>query len=215
MSEVEGTPREMNFTVADAEGFKDCHRQFVEERRLWMQSASSRFDKLIRLNENRASFYEKLILLDGGTIALSLTLLGGFISRTPAIHLPRQSFLYLACPAWVLLLISIQGCWATIAQFNSANYFLIEQFYTFSNNYHAQLMAIQVDKLSGLVPGLSALASSVRKTGSEETAKYDALVKEAAEMYRKADLYTGIATLPTTVAFILLCIFAVKMLLSV
>ena len=57
-------------------------------------------DKAFRVNENGASFYEKLILFDVGTIALSLTLLGQIVAHTSGGHVPKHPFIWFLCPAW-------------------------------------------------------------------------------------------------------------------
>jgi hypothetical protein len=229
MSDAERAPGEMNFTVANVEALADCYRQLVEEHRSLMQSVSSGVERSLNLNEKGASFYEKLILLDGGTIALSLTFLGAFISRTPVIHLPRQSFLWLVCPAWLLLLGSILCCWRCITAFHIVNRKLHEQFIVLAADFHLRLMGAQIDRSSHLLRGelklgaltfdlsqfISALGSSLTKIVSDQYAKYDALVKEAAESSRKMNRPARMATLPTALAFVLLCVFAVKVLLSV
>ena len=62
---------------------------------------------------------------------------------------------------------------------------------------------------------ISALASSPTKIASDEKAKYDALAKEATERAGEMNRPARIAIRSTTLAFVLLCIFAVKVLLSV
>jgi hypothetical protein len=62
---------------------------------------------------------------------------------------------------------------------------------------------------------VSALASTLTKFASDEKAKYDALVKEATERAGEMNRPARMAILSTSLAFILLCIFAVRVLLSV
>jgi hypothetical protein len=228
MSDAEGAP-EINVTVANVEALADCYRQLVEEHRSFMQSVSSGVERSLNLNEKGASVYEKLILLDGGTIALSLTFLGDFISHTSMIHLPRQSFLWLVCPAWLLLLFSMLCCWRCIKAFHIVNRKLHEQSSVLAADFHLRLMGNEMDRSSHLLRGelkvgaqtfdlsqfISALASSLTKIASEQYAKYDALVKEAAEGAREMNRPARMAILSTTLAFVLLCIFAVRVLLYV
>jgi hypothetical protein len=57
-------------------------------------------------NRQAATFYEKLCLVNGGTLALSLSLLGPALQYGAGHHLPHRTFLEFVVPAWGLLLIS-------------------------------------------------------------------------------------------------------------
>jgi hypothetical protein len=186
-------------------------------------------ERAFRLHENGASFYEKLILLDGGTIALSLTFLGVLIAHTPDGHLPKQPFLWLVCPAWVLLLISICCCWYRIVSFHNLNGTLLQQMCALSSGFYLQYLGIVADRVSVAMHGelrlgqetvdlsqfFSQISAAFRKMASDENSKYDALVLKAIEYGQKPSHPARIAMLSTTLAFVLLCTFAVKTLLSI
>src|ERR1019366_9835916 len=104
--------------------------QITDLRRLNLENTSKLLDKIFKANENGASFYEKLILFDVGTIALSLTLLEQIVAHTPGGHVPRHPFLWFLCPAWFLLLVSIQCCTQRIVGFHNANILLVQQMST-------------------------------------------------------------------------------------
>jgi hypothetical protein len=129
----ETPPGEIGITVSDWQGLQDFFREFRELRRSQLDNASSVLENCFKVNQAGASFYEKLILLDGGTIALSLSLLGAHATGG---HLPKYSLYCFVCPAWVLLLVSIFFCWHRIAQFHNLNKILVQQFSAFSSAYY-------------------------------------------------------------------------------
>lgn len=216
----ETPPDEIKITVSDWQGLQEFFREFKELRRSLLDNASSLLENGFRVNQAGASFYEKLILLDGGTIALSLSLLG---AHAPGGHIPKHALYSLVCPAWVLLLLSIFFCWHRIAQFHNLNKNLAQQFAALSSTYYLQYFGILTTKFSRLTQGeirietekydfssiMSGLATLMMKTANDENTKLSDLVKQATERNEKSRI-ARFAILATELAFILLCIFAVK-----
>jgi hypothetical protein len=177
---------------------------------------------VLKVNEHGASYYEKLLFLDGGTIALSLTLLGALSTRTPGGHVPRIAFFCYVCPAWVLLLTSIFCCRSLMALFHNINRDLVEQVsLTYSSNFALDLGRLST-KLSKSLQGevkldtetvdiswfFAGLSSLLSNEANEARNRISELVQRAAKVETRTA--AKIATAGTYLAFILLCVFAVE-----
>lgn len=222
MSDAENHAGYIRLKGSDLKGIEELLREFMGARRLQLESMLSMTDRAIRSNEGGAHHYERLIILDGGTIALSLTLLGALISHSPG-GLPRVPFLLLVCPAWALLLVSIYCCVRQIARFHSCNKSLIEQAGSLFSDFHLQYFGILMDKAANVMKGeiqagtetldLSDLFSKTSewftKAAKVESDKFNALVQKMAEDSQRRDREAVLATQSMFFAFILLCAFAV------
>lgn len=83
MSDPDESPGYIRLTADDFKAMEELFREFRDARRLYLESVLSMTDRAIKSNESGAHYYERLVVLDGGTIALSLTLLGALISHLP------------------------------------------------------------------------------------------------------------------------------------
>jgi len=112
------SPGEMKVNVTDMQAFRDATRDFMEVQRSFVNEVSRFAESSLKVNENGASFYEKLIFFDGTAIALTVTFLG-FLSGH--LHSSRNALLWLVCPAWALLLLSMYCCSKRVTCFYNAN----------------------------------------------------------------------------------------------
>lgn len=212
----------MKLNVVDVPGFLDTYREMIEERRLYLARLQSQTQQMCAVNEQAAGFYEKLVLLDGGTIALSLTFLGSLLSRTVPYHLPRSVFASLVCPAWCFLLLSIFHSWKRISALLNINASLVAQLCLISDSFHYLWLGVLVKRMSSLTKGelsiggeekdFSQLFSKMGEalTDSEsESKKLTTLIERAAEIGKTTEFNARAASVLTTVALILLCTFAV------
>lgn len=85
---------------------KDYEAAEKEHRKEYREEA----DRTIKLTNQRIGFFEKLIILDAGTFALTLTFLGALSSRIPS-TVPAGIHLSLMYWGWILLLMSILFSW--------------------------------------------------------------------------------------------------------
>jgi len=211
-------------------------------RGAYLENASKVLDKTVRVHENGASFYEKLILFDVGTIALSLTLLGQLVAHTPGGHVPRHPFLWFLCPAWVLLLISVQCCAQLILRFHNVNITLVAQMSKFVLDNHVNYLRVLTTRLSAMIREIalskeqvqqlhfstSAQANPERKaqTLSEVFANMNAALVKAVqdsggvnqllqkmEKDSKKTAAGRVSVGAVTVALVLICIFAIESIL--
>jgi hypothetical protein len=181
----------------------------------------------LKVNDRATGFWEKLILLDGATIALSITFIGSLATRIP--HMPRVSFLCLVCPAWCLLVTSVLCCWV---QMGAIQYLAIADFEV----TRAETQKIQLMRLRGMLQILSAearqavvepitradilevmqrLTDAIAETGRQIESWETHASKErgkvtAAKLPRP---FAKVALYGTATAFILLCAFAVRIIL--
>jgi len=137
--------------MADVEKARELIQESLDVRGSYLENVSKVLDKTVRVHENGASFYEKLILFDVGTIALSLTLLGQLVAHTPGGHVPRHPFLWFLCPAWVLLLVSIQCCAQLILGFHNVNTALVAQMSKLVSDNQANYLRVLITRLSAMI----------------------------------------------------------------
>ena len=140
---------------ASAQKAQDLIDESMSVGRSYLENASKVLDRVLKAHENGASFYEKLILFDVGTIALSLTLLGQIIAHAPGGHVPRHPFLWFLCPAWFLLLVSIQCCTQRIVGFHNVNILLVRQMSTLFSDSHALYLRVLTTRLSVVIGGMA------------------------------------------------------------
>jgi hypothetical protein len=116
---------------------RDCDSALREEA----QEMRERADIILAHNQQQSGFFEKLILLDTGAFALTLTFLGALGSH---IHKPSPSFhLGWMYVGWLLLIVSVVLCWVE-------NYFAYAQTVQMHNAAATQTAARRV-KAKGLI----------------------------------------------------------------
>src|SRR6267154_4689386 len=204
---------------ADVQAIIDFSREFMAARESHIGNASSILERAFKSNENAASFYEKVILFDSATIALSLSFLG-YMTSHQASHIPRVAFLWLVCPAWGLLLSSIYCCSMRVTAFHNTNTALLQQFSGLSSNFYHQHFGILFNRISTRIKSgvrgqnqsldlkqmFSQFAALMMKQADEENAGVANMVNEVVQVERKATPFALIGTLTPIVAVILLCI---------
>ena len=219
--------RELSRPADVAKKMHDLSDQITGLRRSNLENASKLLDTVFKANENGASFYEKLILFDVGTIVLSLTLLGQIIAHTPGAHVPRHPFLWFLCPAWFLLLISINCCTRRMVSFHHANIVLIKQISALAGENYIQDVTVLVSRIPAVVGEIAVaqgesqtLREVLTKSGGallnaakENTGKANELIQKAVESDKKTGIAARIGIIATTMALLLICIFAIESIL--
>lgn len=220
---IEGERDNVLLTAQDA--YKEISDFYVTER----DNAPRLLEMQVRLNEQSISFCEKFILLDGGTIALSLAFIGSVISK--AGHVPTKPFLWLVCPAWCLLLVSILSSWMSMSTIHGIN------LSSFSNRLahieqmsHLQL-GLLLTRLSNAVKNAitepvtnvelqaaqkqmaDALAQVEKSKVSWEKQKAET-ARQAIEHNNRLKRYGIVSFCMTMAGVVLLCLFAVAIVLS-
>lgn len=199
----------------DVQKMRALTDEFLDRNHRYLKDADAVLDKLLKVHESGASFYEKLILFDVGTIALSLTLLGQIVVHATAGHIPRHPFEWYLCPAWVLLLLSIYCCAHRITGVHNVNVRLTLQMSSLLSQHHSHEVTTLLNRISSLT---GAIFSNINKAlvdaVEQEARKVNELIKESADTDKKTAVAARLAMLCTTAALLLICIFTIKSLLA-
>jgi hypothetical protein len=178
-----------------------------------------------RLNEQIIALNEKWMLLDGGTIALSLGFIGSIVSRDG--HVPKHPFEWLVCPAWFLLLLSMYCCWVRMTSIHNLNVASLRVMAADTTTFGLQGLSITINRI--IVEANSAVDRSLLNaeitTALKNLTGSAAMVSEEIKKNQEASLaaqhdsakrsavsgpYEHAAKLMTGLALVLLCAFAIK-----
>jgi hypothetical protein len=209
--------------AADVEAVIEFSGDFMAARLSQLGTVLSILERQFKCHENGAAFYEKVILFDGATIGLSFTLLS-YLSAHQA-HLPRLACLWLVCPAWVLLLISMFYCAMTITSFLNTSTTLLKHFSAVAANYHLQNLGLLANRVSARIKGgfqipnqtgeqveakqvFSQVGGLLMKEGADQNTKIASLLREAST-FEKIRFRFGVAGMSATIlSLLILCVFA-------
>jgi hypothetical protein len=220
----------LRFKVTSVENFLTAITELREAQFSHLTSASALAETIVKVNENGASFYEKIILFDSATIVLSLSFLGALSSHMPGGHLPRHPITWLLCPSWALFLFSIYFFSRHIVTFHNLNVRLVKQLSSLSSSVHYGHIASLIRKASQLVEGeiitkndppidvgelFSAASEALQKIAVDEGKAIEKLIEESTKESRSSGAWARLGYLATTLALILLCVFAIETLLAV
>ena len=227
MSETDGIIDERRDDVLRAaeEAVTGISQLFLRAR----DNATKIAELSFRLNEQVISFSEKLILLDGATIALSLSLIGSLVSHSA--HVPRHPFLWLVCPAWALLLLSMYCSWVRMAAVHAVNLARFNMATAEIEKFELDRLAISVTRLAVEVKNaiVEPVANPEIEKQLQALADFSGKIAEATKAWEKkgrdaaqsgsgkgtlSEPFARIAQWSTVLAFVLLCVFAVKAVLS-
>jgi spore germination protein GerM len=131
------------------------------------------------------------------------------------------------CPAWFLLLVSIQGCTQRIIAFHNTNILLVRQMSALFSANHEQHLKVRIARLHvvvGRMPmdqektqTLSTAFSNANevlgKSSTEEGEKVTKLLQKAFHDDKMTGIAARIGIIATTIALLLICIFAIESIL--
>ncbi len=174
--------------------------------------AAKSFDRLTEKTDTvakmRVEFFDRIVLLDGGIIALSVTLVGSLASRNPHVALKCVTALALSWVAFVLsMLFALRRNWVEHDRLSKAE----QNNYIIALNYS---MAAQIN----LAKAVSGAGSEAEQGLKDVVEAGNTLIKD--ENKKHATLFwwtkfTGAASLVTMVlGIVLLLLFGVKNILS-
>ncbi len=210
------------YTAKNVQASRDLVNEYMAAYRAYLANISNAADRTFKAIELITALYQKLAVFDGAIIALSITLLGSLISYTPGHHIPKLSFLLLVCPAWLFLLLSMAACFVHIASRHGDINAMHDQLDAATTEHDILRMSTISQNLLNLpLPPWQQIAANVKEL-QEEHAKAaehaQAAMKKVGEI--NADRSTGVAVLRVAhlsmlLGVVLLCIYAVKMLLTI
>lgn len=105
--------------ITDIPVAREVFRDFDEFRRYRVQTGFETFEKFGKYLQQRSALFEKLVLVNGATIALSITFLASLsshLANSPVKHPP----LWMVGASWVLLLLSTYCCYRYIVAMQGA-----------------------------------------------------------------------------------------------
>ncbi len=176
-------------------------------------------DRFIKTSELRTSFYEKLILLAGGSFALSLTFLGS-LHRAALQGRPLAAMGRLEA-AWILLLACIVFSWlhnlhryTAVDHATSANAALVTAIHhTWASNLLSRAAALFRAAESpsvGFSDGVTMVAQSFRLLSQRTKESGGERIKDFKTHYHASAVLGGLALVSIIAAFALMIVFAIR-----
>jgi hypothetical protein len=217
-------------TVAESEQpdevFIDTRRaetlfaRFHEWYRFYITQAALQTDKAIEINKQIASSYERLLLIDVGAIALSISAFMSLAGKFPS-HASRYPFVWLVGLAWVSLFASAILLSAAIIHTIAANAILLQTWNSLLQTYHSQVLSTSLIHLSKALTGkvrvgdedhdvpklFSELAAKVKEEGAAREAER---LKTIGGAKSPAGRLSQVARVLMQLGFVLLCVAAIR-----
>jgi hypothetical protein len=171
------------------------------------EQATKSFDRQTRQMDSvakmRLEFFDRIALLDGGTIALSVTLIGSLASRNPHVPMKWVTLLILSWMAFVLsMLLALTRNYIEHDRLSTAEY----------NNYFLALSQ-SFGAMAGLAQAVSGATPEVEQA-NKILADSSSVLRAQIDRHKSLlwwTKFTGIASLAGILAgFILLLFFATK-----
>jgi hypothetical protein len=208
-------------TVGDRAVVLSLFKDFHESYRYYLRDFASLVDKNLEVNKQIAAFYERIMLLDVGTIALSVTALISLVPRFSSGQFPKQTFLWYIVPAWSLLFVSTVACRVVIQNTVKANLLSYDEWSDAVIKYNAGVIAVQLTKMTQAMTGTVTLNSKDVDVAQTFAAYAESLKKamtaqpqQTEDTVNTAPFWVGVAITTAQIGLLLLCISAVRLLLS-
>lgn len=168
--------------ASDGRSLKELIRDLGEFQQYQVQMGLELFDRMAVLNQKAISIYEKVILVDGATIALSITFLTSLASRVNMGHLsPGRLPLSLVGVSWAFLLGSIYLAYRVITiRQNYEAYFYQSLRLQCSHYMHTRSKTDSIQ--------FSTLPPTVLETGTIDLSKIHAAMAELSSAFGQEDL---------------------------
>jgi hypothetical protein len=208
----------LQFTREWASKFGSLRAELSALQELQVANSHAGVDRAIKTSELRISFYEKLILLAGGSFALSLTFLG-YVHRnaqaTPLLAMGRFK------TAWILLLVTIIFSWLHNLSRCAVVEHAVAASSAFITSVHnnsisdlfvrlAAMLKVAESPATGFSDGISDAAESIKQDGKKSLSDGSERVERFKRLYYVSSALGGIAVLSIVAAFILMIAFAIK-----
>ena len=149
---VSGDPAK---TLEGVTAFYTAYRTLVED-------TGSNVEKSLEVNKQIAALYERFLLIDIGTIALSVTAITSLASRPNAVPTHKYTFVLLIGLAWLLLLVSTFCCRAMMTAVAAANRTIFHEWRGVATAYDLQQVARACSLLSKAASGTAIVQGEKR-----------------------------------------------------
>ena len=144
------TPQPINFDEAKFSPLFDNVRSSMRNN---LDSFSTSIEKASDLNKQQSAFHERILLIDLGTIGLSVTALTSVASKVAMIGLRKYLVVVLVVIAWGLLLLSAFLCRSIMNDLLAANRKLYEAWRLTVFESHGSLISQDFLRLSSALTG--------------------------------------------------------------
>jgi hypothetical protein len=212
-----------NVVVGNLEGIKKLVADGEEVQWLRLQLRLDIYDRLSKQLETGTALYEKLILLDGAIIALSITFLTSLSTRLAVIHPPvNRPHLWMVAVSWALLIASVFCSYRTIIERHGA---CIRHITSISSEYHKYFygrLGAVLTRLGALMKGqinhegetleisqvFERLNAALKTEGEATVKKMDDFIEEGKKSYHERQ-FAKFALRFAILGVLMLCIFTV------
>jgi len=195
---------------------------FDDFQRFKLQTTLDFMDKLSKQIDNGTALYEKLILLDGATIALSITLLASLSSRLAAGHSVERLHLWMVDVSWSLLILSTFFSYQVIVRRQTASLSMFLKFSSEFTNYIYQRVGVTVSYLRASLKGevlsgtetiniskfFEAVPSLLNQEKENSLKKISDTITEW-QRGNKEIVFVKLAVYSTISAVVILCVFTI------
>jgi hypothetical protein len=209
----------LHFSSEGVAGLKQLVKDFASYEETRIAESHKFAERFIKTSEMRISFYEKLILLSGGSFALSLT----FLTSLHRATLNPLASMKVLESAWILLLISIVLAWvhnlyrsAAVEQAANGNA-------SMANGVHIRRISVLSTQAGNLFAAAESanpavgLSDALKGVGEHLLGVFKETIDKSAEfgettarMCTVSGRFGALALLSVLVAFALLIVFAIK-----
>jgi hypothetical protein len=139
------TPKPVTYDEAK---FSQLFDNLRSSMRRYVDSHSTAFDKASDLNKQYAAFHERLLLIDLGTIGLSVTALTSVASKVAIVGFRKYLVIVFVGVAWCLLLLSAFLCRAIMNDYLAANRKLLEEWALTVSQSNGEQVSVDFQRLS-------------------------------------------------------------------
>jgi hypothetical protein len=199
-------------------------RDFFELYRGFIEQVGVITDKAMDVNKQVSSFHERLMLVDFGTIGISVSALISLTSKISTNPAARHTFAQYVAPAWVLLLASTMMCRNVMALTVGANRKMLEEWSQKVGSYNIVQAMRTLMKMSNTLSGVITVDSESRDVSAyfaDEAKKVQVFLQEQAKIpvpslsaiEQPGKWQSRLAVITMQIALILLGVAAIKLFL--
>jgi|SRR5882724_4168226 len=200
----------------------ELFKQLQSWQRQRIDDTADLTDRAMDINKQLSAYFERILLLDLGTLGVSVTALTALIPKLSTVSFPRHSFLWLIIPAWFLLLCSVFMCRYAMVMLVISNQSLFHRLKTLTDSYTVQRLFVNMRKLATALQGSEASGKiGVAADMAEKLLQEDS--KQISETIGQPVVQTSSGVrfcsrwvvITLEVALILLSVFAIRLFLAV
>jgi hypothetical protein len=215
-------PEDVPLGITNMDAARRVANDIESYQRFRIQTAMELCEKLLKQVDAGTALYEKLILLDGAIIALSITFLGSLSTHLTTAHVGTRPHLWLVAVSWLLLIMSVYCCHRVIVDRHGASYRVLTKLSSECHQYMYQRTGILLSSVGAVFTGevpigaervqiskiMEQLNVALKQEGETVAKRMDDYITEGKKTYKEG-LFAHAATGFTILAVVLLCAFTI------